>query len=134
MIHTLSALSFISLVLLFAYYYRSRLRPYIPERLLSLLPSTSPFSRFSHYVPLSTFEAQRDAGLTSNTFDLEENIADDVRVGLDERGEEEVRMIMQARGVTFDQARLIRHKEHLTRNGIDPNTGMPLDSKAITSL
>ncbi len=83
-----------------AYYYRSRLRPYIPERLLSLLPSTSPFSRFSHYVPLSTFEAQRDAGLTSNTFDLEGNIADDVRVGLDERGEEEVRGIMQARGVT----------------------------------
>jgi len=133
MIHTLSVLSFIVLVLLFAYYYRARLRPCIPERLLSLLP-TSSFSRFSHYIPLSTFEAQRDAGLTSNTFDLEGNLADDARVGLDERGEEEVRKIMQTRGVTFDQARLIRHKEYLTRNGIDPNTGMPLDSKAITSL
>jgi len=117
-----------------AYYYRGRLRHYIPERLLSLLPPPSSFGRFSHYVPLSTFEAQRDAGLTSNTFDLEGNIADDARVGLDERGEEEVRRIMQTRSVTFDQARLIRHKEYLTRNGIDPSTGMPLDSKAITSL
>ncbi|KAF8329458.1 uncharacterized protein EI90DRAFT_2923928, partial [Cantharellus anzutake] len=117
-----------------AYYHRARLAPYVPQRLLSILP-TSFFGRFGrHYVPLSTFEAQRDAGLSSNMFDLEGNIDGDSRVGLDERGEEEVRRIMQARGVTFDQARLIRHKEYLARNGIDPNTGMPLDSKAITRL
>jgi len=70
--------------------------------------------------------------MSSSAFDLEANVGD-LRVGLDERGAEEVRQIMQRERVTFDQARLIRHNAHLARNGIDP-TGMPLDSKAITHL
>ncbi len=41
---------------------------------------------------------------------------------------------MREQGVSFDQARLIRHRDILVRNNIDPNTGLPLDSKAVTSL
>lgn len=61
---------------------------------------------------------------------------------------------LSAAPFSFDQARLIRHKERLVANGIDPSTGlfffgicryrtfpsfivssgMPLDSKAVTRL
>jgi len=115
-------------------YNRSRVLSFLPQRLVALLPSDIQLpNRFRAYVPLSTFESQRDSGLSSTAFDLEANLAGDSRLGLDERGAEEVRNIMQTQGVTFDQARLIRHKQILARNGIDP-TGMPLDSKAITRL
>ncbi|KAF8704768.1 hypothetical protein RHS03_05841, partial [Rhizoctonia solani] len=106
-----------------------------------------------HYMPLSSFEDQRDAGLTSAHFDIESlNIAaGDSRSGLDETGAAEVQRIMQEERVGFDEARLIRQKRYLAANGIDPNTGscisllyvadglpwipgMPLDSKAVTRL
>ncbi|KAF8676943.1 hypothetical protein RHS04_06235 [Rhizoctonia solani] len=78
-----------------------------------------------HYMPLSSFEDQRDAGLTSAHFDIESlNIAaGDSRSGLDETGAAEVQRIMQEERVGFDEARLIRQKRYLAANGIDPNTG-----------
>lgn len=80
------------------FYNRERLSPYLPRRVVSLLQTSE--DRLRAYVPLSTFESQRNAGLSSAAFDLEANIAGDSRAGLDERGAEEVRQIMQARGVT----------------------------------
>jgi hypothetical protein len=54
------------------------------------------FPRLSHYTPLSTFEQQAHAGLTSESFDVEANIRDgDARAGLDERGTQEVLEIMR---------------------------------------
>jgi len=109
---------------------------YYRHRLASLLPSNSSQWR-SGYTRLSTFSAQASAGLTSDNFDLEENnllvIGGDPRAGLDEEGAREVQDIMQRQGVSFDEARLIRHKRILHENGIDPS-GMPLDAKAVTRL
>ena len=54
------------------------------------------FPRLAHYVPLRTFQEQADQGFSSASFDIEANIRDgDSRAGLDERGLEEVRQIME---------------------------------------
>lgn len=54
------------------------------------------FPRLGHYTPLSTFAEQADAGMTSESFDIEANIRDgDARAGLDERGTQEVLDIMR---------------------------------------
>ncbi|KAF8318683.1 hypothetical protein DL93DRAFT_2075555 [Clavulina sp. PMI_390] len=135
MLYTLSVLGFIGLLALAVYYYRHQIAPYLPERVLNTIRSSEDRIRsYIPYAPLSTFEAQRDAGLSSGNFDLEGNIAGDSRTGLDGRVAEEIRRIMREQNVTFDQARLIRHREQLVLNGIDPNTGLPLDAKAVTRL
>lgn len=67
-----------------AYYYRRKITPRLPARM-------------QHYMPLSSFEDQAAAGLTSSHFDIESmNIfAGDSRTGLDEAGAVEVQKIMQ---------------------------------------
>ena len=100
-----------------------------------LFGTLSPSSRNYSRLPLFDWNSQASAGLSSTLFDINSNIADgDSRSGLDPTGAQDVQTIMQTQGVSFDQARLIRHKQILVRNNIDPNTGLPLDSKAITSL
>jgi len=83
-------------------YYRHAILLHIPTRLLSIIQRSEDSLRA--YVPLSTFENQRDAGLTSVNFDLEGNninvVGGDSRLGLDERDSEEVRRIMRERRVT----------------------------------
>ncbi|QRV74514.1 hypothetical protein RhiJN_02529 [Ceratobasidium sp. AG-Ba] len=122
MYYLLSFASFVALVVLVGYYHRRSIAPRLPVRM-------------QHYMPLSSFEDQANAGLTSSHFDIESlNImGGDSRQGLDEAGAEEVKRIMNEEGVSFDEARFIRHKRYLAANGIDPS-GMPLDSKAITRL
>jgi len=123
-----SLVAFLSLLFMVGYRYRASIIPCIPERVKSLFP------KLSNYTPLSTFSDQVGAGMTSNDFDVEANInGGDSRVGLDERGTQEVLGIMRRERVNFDQARLIRQNRTLARNGIDPS-GMPLDSKAVTQL
>ncbi|TKY88853.1 hypothetical protein EX895_002094 [Sporisorium graminicola] len=111
----------------------------------SSAPSNSFFSsllsrfstRTSHYLPIpgSSWSANLSNGLSSSLFDITANMdANDPRSGLDPSGAQDVQTIMANQGVTFDQARLIRHKQILVQNNIDPNTGLPLDSKAVTSL
>jgi hypothetical protein len=118
------------------YRYRASIIPYIPDRVKSLFP------KLRSYTPLSTFSDQVGAGLTSDDFDIEANINNgDSRVGLDERGTQEVLEIMRRERVkyvlrffmlynlkhsylllcSFDQARLIRQNRVLARNGIDPS-------------
>lgn len=67
-----------------AYYYRRKIAPRLPARM-------------QHYMPLSSFEDQAAAGLTSSNFDIESmNIfAGDSRSGLDEAGAAEVQRIME---------------------------------------
>lgn len=97
----------------------------------TLLPSSRNYTR----VPGFDWSSNLQNGLSSTLFDINENIVDgDSRSGLDPTGAQDVQTIMQTQGVSFDQARLIRHKQILVRNNIDPITGMPLDSKAVTSL
>jgi hypothetical protein len=70
--------------------YRATLISHVPN------PMKSFFPRLSHYTPLSTFESQVNAGLTSESFDIEANIRDgDSRAGLDEQGTQEVMDIMR---------------------------------------
>lgn len=99
----------------------------------------------ARYSPLARFDwtTAADAGLSSSLFDIEANIRDgDTREGLDERGMQEVHRLMQEHGIvrlrhspqSFDEARLRRHRAILSRNNVDPLTGMPLDSKAVTRL
>lgn len=59
-----------------------------------------PQSLVMPYAPLSSFEDQRSAGLSSSAFDLEQNIGGgDSRSGLDERVAEEIRQIMLREGL-----------------------------------
>ncbi|WFD29066.1 hypothetical protein MSPP1_000071 [Malassezia sp. CBS 17886] len=81
------------------------------------------------------WNAAADAGLSSSLFDIEANIHDgDARAGLDEAGVHDVHRLMQEYGITFDEARLRRHRALLSKNNVDPQTGMPLDAKAVTRL
>jgi len=102
----------------------------MPSRILDLLPG----SKRDYTLLPTTFEAQAQQGYTSAAFDLEANNSDDRRVGLDEHQLAEIREIMRRKRVNFDQARLIRQEREMIRNGIDPATGLPKDSRAITRL
>ncbi|KAI8324566.1 hypothetical protein GQ54DRAFT_256139 [Martensiomyces pterosporus] len=78
----------------------------------------------------SGFARDYEDGLSSQNFDISINIeGGDSRPGLDS---DEVRRIMETRGVSFDKARLIRQQQLMERNAIDPETGLPLDPKAVT--
>jgi len=128
MLFFLSLVAFLSLLVMLTYRYRSFVVPHLPERVKSMFPA------LNNYTPLASFSQQLSAGMTSDNFDIEANVRDgDSRLGLDERGTQEVLEIMRRERVNFDQARLIRQNRILARNGIDPS-GMPLDSKAVTRL
>jgi Fungal protein of unknown function (DUF2015) len=76
--------------------YRYRALIPVSERLQTFIPRCSSRSR-ENYAPLSTFEDQAAAGITSSTFDIEaDNIFQgDSRAGLDEQGTQEVMEIMR---------------------------------------
>jgi hypothetical protein len=100
------------------YRYRAFILPHVPDRVKSFFPSPNSAT----YSRLSTFADQVNAGLTSESFDIEANINDgDSRAGLDEQGTQEVTDIMRRERVNFDQARLIRQNRILAANGIDPS-------------
>lgn len=164
MYHSLLAASFFIAVLILLYRNRQFFVSLLPESLVSRLPSSlqpstthlplshdsstptsslisrllHPFTSRSHYLPLSSgtsWSANLSNGLSSSLFDITANIdASDPRSGLDPSGAQDIQTIMATQRVTFDQARLIRHKQILVQNNIDPNTGLPLDRKAVTSL
>jgi hypothetical protein len=70
-------------------------------------------------------------GLTSETFDLSQNLRDgDTRAGLE--NSEEIKRIMEQEGVGFDQARLLNQQRKFKSNNIDPQTGLPRDPKFVS--
>jgi hypothetical protein len=70
--------------------------------------------------------------LTSNDFDLNANLAaEDGRAGLDEAGKQEVKKIMKARRVGFDEARRIYVESKFAKNNIGPD-GRPRDPKFVS--
>ena len=84
-----------------AFRYRATFISHVPNPVRALFP------RLSHYTPLATFEEQANAGLTSESFDIEANIRDgDSRAGLDERGTQEVLEIMRRERVKCVISRL----------------------------
>lgn len=73
-----------------SYRYREMIVSHAPKRLKDAFP------RRNHYVPVSTFSQQANAGLTSSAFDIEANVRDgDSRTGLDDQGTQEVLDIMR---------------------------------------
>ena len=84
--------------------YRATLISHVPNPIKSLFPS------LGHYTPLSTFEDQANAGLTSSNFDIEANIRDgDSRAGLDERSTQEILAIMRRDRVKCVHLLIIHH-------------------------
>lgn len=145
MYHSLLAASFLLALAILVYRNRAFFITLLPPSLASRLPAPAApsggsfFNRLlpfrSSYTPLPTWSDQLNSGLSSTLFDITANMDDgDSRTGLDESGARDIQTIMREQGVSFDQARLIRHRDILVRNNIDPNTGLPLDSKAVTSL
>lgn len=78
-----------------------------------------------------SFLEDREAGMSSESFNLSENISSgDSRQGLDSNAKNEIKRIMKRRGVTFDEARAIYTNNRMQKHNINPD-GRPNDPKAI---
>ncbi|CAG8778272.1 20023_t:CDS:2 [Gigaspora margarita] len=121
-------LGFLFLILLFlvltTFYYRKAIfakLPYLNRR----------YQRLPAIFSTNSFQNDIEGGLTSEAFDLHQNIADgDNRLGLEDSAE--IKRIMEAEGLNFDQARLFRMQRKFKTNNIDPQTGVPRDPKLVT--
>lgn len=79
-----------------------------------------------------SFEDDLEAGLSSNNFDIASNISsNDSRKGLLESAKLQIKDIMAAEGLSFDDARLQYLQQQLNENNIGPD-GMPLDPKTVS--
>jgi len=91
----------------------------------------NPFPHIYTRLP-SSFTGDIEAGLSSSTFNLSENVeAGDSRHGLDDKAKKEVQAIMKRRGVDFDEARRLWVQEGFRRNGIGSD-GRPRDPKFVS--
>ena len=71
-------------------------------------------------------------GLESDTFSLGENIdSKDERRGLDDDSAAEIAEYMRKHRCSFDDARLEMMRNRMREAGVDPDTGLPLDPKAL---
>ncbi|KAG5363294.1 UPF0357 protein [Yarrowia sp. B02] len=79
-----------------------------------------------------SFRDDLESGLTSDYFDLSENITSgDSRAGLDQVSKKAIQKIMKRNpGMTFDEARAKHTKERFRDNGIGAD-GRPTDPKAV---
>ncbi|KAG0265026.1 hypothetical protein BG011_005593 [Mortierella polycephala] len=110
-----------------AYITRSHWIPKVEELRDRIRYTRLPFFRTEED---GSFEQHIEEGLTSSTFDLNQNLLDgDGRHGLENA--DEIRKIMKKYKCNFDQARLIQQQNKMKANGIDPRTGVPIDPKAV---
>lgn len=91
------------------------------------------FKRKKTYLPLhSSFQTDLEAGFSSNTFDIYQNIqSNDPRAGLDSLAKKEIHDIMNQQNCNFDEARVIYNKTRMEYHSIDPKTGKPIDPRAV---
>lgn len=90
--------------------------------------SSAVIDRFGHGY---SFLRDRDAGFSSNTFDLSGNIESaDTRQGLDNRAKREIKRIMRNQQISFDEARAIYTQQRFRDNDIGPD-GRPTDPRAV---
>jgi len=82
----------------------------------------------------TSFEEALNTGLSSSSFDVHaHNIqTEDERSGFDPKDTRILKYIMKKEHCDFDTARLVMQHLKFRKMGIDPATGMPLDSKAYT--
>lgn len=79
----------------------------------------------------SSFTEDMEAGLTSDTFDLSQNVSDnDTRSGLDAASKREILKLMKTKKMNFDEARTQFLTNKMAKNGIGPD-GRPLDPRAV---
>ena len=82
---------------------------------------------------MMSIEAAVDQGLSTDSFDLAPNVAANDRRKVDP-AVFEMQRIMARDSVDFDTARVLYNKQKMREAGICPETGLPLDPKALTSL
>lgn len=123
--HFLYTFSVISIcVASILYYTRKFWSPYLPSNYRDSL---------GRYMSLPSFAHDIESGLTSEDFNLAQNVSDgDDRYGLDPVSRKEVKRIMKTKRCNFDQARLIHLQDKMRKAGIDPQTGLPIDSKFVS--
>ncbi|ORX80005.1 hypothetical protein BCR32DRAFT_221207 [Anaeromyces robustus] len=82
----------------------------------------------------TSFEEAINTGLSSSNFDVHTNNieTEDERSGFDPKDIRILKKIMKKEHCDFDTARLVMQHLKFIKMGIDPSTGMPLDSKAYT--
>lgn len=91
--------------------------------------------RTGNQLAVSGFAKDVIAGLQSPNFSLSRNLEQgDQRRGLDDERASEIAGIMREKGCDFDNARLELAKQRMQEAGIDPETGLPLDPKALLPL
>ncbi|KAF3925928.1 hypothetical protein ABW20_dc0105791 [Dactylellina cionopaga] len=79
----------------------------------------------------TSFTEDIEAGLTSDSFNLAQNIDDnDSRAGLDAASKREILKLMKNKKMSFDQARTQFITNKMAKNGIAPD-GRPLDPRAV---
>ncbi|CAJ0880257.1 10168_t:CDS:2 [Entrophospora sp. SA101] len=102
------------------------------QKILTHWPSLNQrYQRLPAIFSTHSFRQDIEHGLSSETFDLHQNVVDgDDRSGLDDASE--IRRIMKREGLNFDQARLYRQQMKFKSNNIDPQTGLPKDPKLVT--
>ncbi|CAG8622974.1 6712_t:CDS:2 [Cetraspora pellucida] len=121
-------LGYLFLILLFlllvTFHYRKTILaklPYLNQR----------YQRLPAVFSTNSFQSDIEGGLTSESFNLHQNLVDgDNRSGLEDS--EEIKRIMETEGLNFDQARLLRMQRKFKTNNIDPQTGVPRDPKLVT--
>ncbi|MCJ1330700.1 hypothetical protein MMC10_007386 [Thelotrema lepadinum] len=115
LLYSLVSCSFLLATVL--YFTRERWLDHIPRGLYSKLPS---------------FANDIEDGLTSDDFDLSNNVVSgDRRSGLDTQGKQEIKRIMKRRAVGFDEARRIYTESRFAKNNIGPD-GRPRDPKFVS--
>lgn len=88
--------------------------------------------KFGGYIRLNeSFTDDLEAGLSSRNFDIISQNSSDPRSGLDEVSKEEIRRIMEEKGISFDKARLFYTTQKFGENNVAPD-GTPMDPKAVT--
>lgn len=88
--------------------------------------------KFGGYIRLNeSFTDDLGAGLSSRNFDIISQNSSDPRSGLDEVSKEEIRRIMEEKGISFDKARLFYTTQKFGENNVAPD-GTPMDPKAVT--
>ncbi|KAJ3327251.1 hypothetical protein HDU76_012137 [Blyttiomyces sp. JEL0837] len=113
------------------------LPPFISTLIFSpTTPTQQPTLKSTSTTPTSTttYETAHQKGLTSQHFDLNQNLASDTRKGFVSSEIDEITSIMNQYGCDFDEARLILVRNTMIRNGIDPDTGVMMggDERVVT--
>lgn len=106
---------------------------------LSTSTSSNPPPRLTSTDPtaqsLSFESAVKNYNLSSENFNIQtDNISSGDARGLPQAEVLEIQKLMKEWNVSFDDARLMIVHRRFREMGIDPDTGLPMDAKAVVSL